>query len=41
VLNLDYGQMGVGGDNSWGYTPHKIYQFIRREYRFSYTIVPM
>ncbi len=41
VLNLDYGQMGVGGDNSWGYTPHKIYQLLRREYRYSYTLTPI
>lgn len=40
VLNLDYGQMGVGGDNSWGEMPHEIYQLPRREYRFSYTITP-
>ena len=36
----DYGQMGVGGDNSWGEMPHEIYQLPRREYRFSYTIAP-
>lgn len=39
-LNLDYGQMGVGGDNSWGKPVHHIYQFPRRVYKFSYTIVP-
>ncbi len=40
VLNIDYAQMGVGGDNSWGYRPHEIYQLPRREYKFSYTILP-
>ncbi len=40
VLNLDYGQMGVGGDNSWGKPVHDIYQFPRRVYTFSYTIMP-
>ncbi len=40
TLNLDYGQMGVGGDTSWGATPHFIYQLVRREYRWSYTISP-
>jgi len=39
-LNLDYGQMGVGGDNSWGKPVHHIYQFPRRVYKFSYTIMP-
>jgi beta-galactosidase len=38
VLNIDYGQMGIGGDTSWGATPHLIYQLLRREYRWSYTI---
>lgn len=38
TLNLDYGQMGVGGDTSWGAMPHYIYQLVRREYRWSYTI---
>jgi len=41
TLNLDYGMMGVGGDNSWGATPHLIYQLIRREYRWSYIISPL
>ncbi len=39
-LNLDYAQMGVGGDNSWGKPVHHIYQLPRRVYRFSYTIKP-
>ena len=40
TLNLDYGMLGVGGDTSWGATPHFIYQLVRREYRWSYTISP-
>ncbi|PWE01361.1 glycoside hydrolase family 2 TIM barrel-domain containing protein [Marinilabilia rubra] len=40
VLNLDYGQMGVGGDDSWRRMPHQIYRLPRREYKFSYTITP-
>jgi len=40
TLNLDYGQMGVGGDNSWGAMPHAIYQLLRQDYRWSYTISP-
>jgi beta-galactosidase len=39
-LNIDYGQQGVGGDTSWGATPHLIYQLIRREYKWSYIISP-
>lgn len=39
-LNIDYGQMGVGGDNSWGKPVHHIYQFPRRVYLFSYTLAP-
>jgi beta-galactosidase len=38
TLNIDYGQMGVGGDNSWGAEPHLKYQLIRREYKWSYLI---
>lgn len=41
VLNLDYGQMGVGGDDSWRRAPHEIYQLLRSEYVYSYTISPL
>ncbi|WP_052522388.1 glycoside hydrolase family 2 TIM barrel-domain containing protein [Saccharicrinis fermentans] len=40
VLNLDYGMAGIGGDTSWGATPHLIYQLLRREYSWGYTITP-
>ncbi len=40
VLNIDYGMMGIGGDTSWGATPHLIYQLMRREYTWSYIIEP-
>ncbi|MCG8578984.1 MAG: DUF4981 domain-containing protein [Bacteroidales bacterium] len=40
VLNIDYGMMGIGGDTSWGATPHLIYQLMRREYSWSYIIEP-
>jgi len=40
VLNVDYGQMGVGGDNSWGAMPHVAYQLLGREYRWGYIIEP-
>jgi len=35
-LNIDYKQMGVGGDNSWGALPHPQYMLPAR--RYSYTV---
>jgi beta-galactosidase len=35
-LNLDYKQMGVGGDNSWGALPHP--QYLLPVQRYSYTV---
>ncbi|MEM6841466.1 MAG: glycoside hydrolase family 2 TIM barrel-domain containing protein [Bacteroidota bacterium] len=40
-LNIDYGQRGVGGDNSWGDLPHTEYMILPREYFFTYTITPI
>jgi beta-galactosidase len=37
-LNLDYGQMGVGGDDSWGAQPHPQYQLRPREYVYRFRI---
>ncbi|WKN32485.1 glycoside hydrolase family 2 TIM barrel-domain containing protein [Porifericola rhodea] len=37
-LNIDYGQRGVGGDNSWGAHPHTEYKIIPREYYLTYSI---
>jgi len=39
-LNLDYGQMGVGGDDSWGALPHSQYQLRVREYTYSFRLRP-
>ena len=39
-LNVDYKQMGVGGDNSWGRKPRKKYQIKADNYSFSYSISP-
>lgn len=36
TLNIDYGQMGIGGDNSWGAETHKEYRLIAHEYYYSY-----
>ncbi len=40
TLNLDLGQMGVGGDNSWGARPHWKYRLPAKEYSYSFTLVP-
>jgi beta-galactosidase len=40
-VNIDYGQMGVGGDNSWGYMPHKEYQIKAGNLGYSYVIRPI
>ena len=37
-INIDYKQMGIGGDNSWGRMPHKQYQINPRDLSYSYTI---
>jgi beta-galactosidase len=41
TLNVDYGQRGVGGDNSWGALPHTEYMILPREYYFTYTMTPI
>jgi len=38
--NIDYQQMGVGGDNSWGARTHKKYSLPARNYFFEFTLVP-
>lgn len=40
TLNLDYRQMGVGGDNSWGARPHEEYTLPVREYTYSLRLRP-
>jgi beta-galactosidase len=40
-VNIDYGQMGVGGDDSWGERTHPQYCLLEREYRYSFRIVPI
>lgn len=42
ILNINYRQMGVGGDNSWGAKPHN--EFLIQPdstYKYSYRIVPV
>jgi beta-galactosidase len=38
ALNIDYGQMGVGGDNSWGARVHPEYTLTEPSYSYSFTI---
>ena len=39
TVNVDYKQMGVAGDNSWGARPHPEYTLpANKQYTFGYTI---
>jgi beta-galactosidase len=41
TLNLDYKQMGVGGDNSWGALPHPEYKLLPKEYSYRFRLTPV
>jgi beta-galactosidase len=41
TVNLDYRQMGVGGDNSWGALQHPEYRLPAKPYRYSFRIEPV
>lgn len=41
TVNLDYRQMGVGGDNSWGALQHPEYRLPAKTYRYSFRIAPV
>ena len=38
TLNIDYQQMGVGGDDSWGARPHEEYRLKAKEYSYSFRL---
>ncbi|MBN2762966.1 MAG: DUF4981 domain-containing protein [Bacteroidales bacterium] len=40
-VNIDYKQMGVGGDNSWGAWTHKEYRLWKNSYSYSFIIEPI
>ncbi len=40
-LNVDFKQMGVGGDNSWGAKTHAIYSLPYRQYSYSFILRPL
>ena len=35
-VNIDYKQMGVGGDDSWGARTHDQYRLTDKEYKYSF-----
>ncbi|MCX6170653.1 MAG: DUF4981 domain-containing protein [Ignavibacteriales bacterium] len=39
-MNIDYKQMGVGGDNSWGAYPHDQYRIFPKEYSYKFILRP-
>lgn len=41
TVNVDYKQMGVGGDNSWGAWPHPQYLLPAKEYSSQFVIEPV
>jgi beta-galactosidase len=40
-LNVDLGQMGVGGDDSWGAMIHPQYRLLDKKYEYSFRIRPI
>ena len=40
-LNIDYKQMGIGGDNSWGARTWDKYQLKPKNYSYSFIIIPI
>jgi beta-galactosidase len=40
-VNIDYGQMGVGGDNSWGKRTLQRYMLNESSYAYGFTIMPI
>ena len=40
-LNIDFAQLGVGGDNSWGAWAHPDYQLVEKDYRYSFRLTPI
>ena len=40
-VNVDYKQMGVGGDNSWGAWTHDQYRLMKKEYSYSFRMKAM
>lgn len=41
TVNLDYLQMGVGGDDSWGAQPHRQYRIAAKPYDYRFRLEPV
>ncbi|MBN2236461.1 MAG: DUF4981 domain-containing protein [Bacteroidales bacterium] len=41
TLDIDYGQTGVAGDDSWGSRAHSEYTLFAKPYHFSFRIIPL
>jgi len=41
TLNLDYRQMGIGGDDSWGAHTHDKYKLFFKKHEFQFMIKPI
>lgn len=41
TLNIDFKQMGVGGDNSWGRRTHPEYRLPAQEYSYAFRLSPL
>jgi len=39
-LDIDFGQMGVGGDDSWGKRTLQKYSLNEKSYRYGFTLLP-
>ncbi|TLX76008.1 DUF4981 domain-containing protein [Labilibacter sediminis] len=40
-VNIDYMQIGVGGDNSWNALTHEQYRLTEKTYKYGFTIAPI
>ena len=40
AVNIDYGQLGVGGDDSWGARPHQQYRLTKQSYKHRFKMMP-
>ena len=41
TVNVDYGQRGLGGDNSWGALPHKEYRIFPKKISWTFFLKPI
>lgn len=39
--HIDHLQMGVGGDNTWGYHTHDKYKLLAKNYKYSFVLFPV